>query len=331
MAQDFQHWPVLEGETLEHLHLGPGATVVDGTLGGGGHAEAILEATSPDGRLIGIDLDPEARNAARTRLARFGDRLQVVPGSFRELAQILEQLDIALVDGVLLDLGVSSHQIDASERGFRFAGETAGETPLDMRMDPEVGEPASALLAKASAHELQLWFQDFGQLPGSKRLARAIVEARREAPLRTAADLLRVIEAAGIGRGRKHNPATLVFQALRIAVNDELAALRKGLDAAIRVLRPGGRLVVIAYHSLEDRIVKQTFRDAAKGCTCPPRTPVCICGGQITLRVITRRPIQPSEEEVQRNARARSGRLRAAERIAGSSKNEGDAPLGAAA
>ncbi len=336
MALDFQHSPVLEQETLEHLHLLPGATIVDGTLGGGGHAEAILEATSPDGRLIGIDLDPDARSAARTRLARFGDRLQVVPGSFRDLDRILAQLDIDQVDGVLLDLGVSSYQIDSSERGFRFAVEGAEDTPLDMRMDPEVGEPASALLRSATANQLQLWFQEYGELPGSKRLARAIVETRKQDPIRTAADLLRVIESAGIGRGRKHSPATLVFQALRIAVNDELNALREGLDAAIRVLRPGGRLVVIAYHSLEDRIVKQTLRDAAKGCTCPPRTPVCICGGQITLRVITRRPVQPSDDEVKRNPRARSGRLRAAERVetaksGGTDKSGGRAESGGVA
>ncbi|MDP6978398.1 MAG: 16S rRNA (cytosine(1402)-N(4))-methyltransferase RsmH [Myxococcota bacterium] len=331
MTQDFQHCPVLESETLELLHLKPGATIVDGTLGGGGHAEAILERTAPDGRLIGIDLDSEARGAARTRLARFGERLQVVPGSFRDLDDIVEQLGMGPVDGVLLDLGVSSHQLDASERGFRFALESAEDTPLDMRMDPGVGKPASDLLRSASARELQLWFQEYGELPGSKRLARAIVETRKQDPIRTTADLTRVIEQAGIGRGRKHNPATLVFQALRIAVNDELTALRCGLDAAIRVLRPGGRLVVIAYHSLEDRIVKQTLRDAAKGCTCPPRTPVCICGGEITLRVITRRPIQPSEEEVRRNPRARSGRLRAAERVSAADDSRPRRTIGAAA
>ncbi|MCP5042075.1 MAG: 16S rRNA (cytosine(1402)-N(4))-methyltransferase RsmH, partial [bacterium] len=315
MSKDFEHCPVLLRDTLEHLDLRPGATIVDGTLGGGGHTEAILERTAPDGMVIGIDLDLEAREAARTRLERFGDRLLAVPGSFRHLDTILEELGFDAVDGVLLDLGVSSHQLNTSGRGFRFAGDTAKDTPLDMRMDPDAGRPARDLLKTASAKQLQQWFQDYGELPGSKRLARAIVETRKDEPIRTTADLLRVIEHAGIGRGRKHNPATLVFQALRIATNDELGALRSGLDAAIRVLRPGGRLVVIAYHSLEDRIVKQTLRNAAKGCTCPPRTPMCICGGKITLRVITRRPIQPDEAEIAANPRARSGRLRAAERI----------------
>ena len=315
VTKDFDHCPVLLDESLQHLNLKPGALIVDGTLGGGGHAEAILERTSPDGILIGIDLDPDARQAARERLERFGDRLRTVPASFRHLDQVLDELGIDSVDGVLLDLGVSSYQLDEGGRGFRFAASHADETPLDMRMDPDARLSAADLLKTATAKQLQDWFQNYGELPGSKRLAKAIVETRKEEPIRTSADLLRVIANAGIGHGRKHNPATLVFQALRIAVNDELGALREGLDAAIRVLRPGGRLVVIAYHSLEDRIVKQTLRTAAKGCTCPPATPVCICGGTITMRVITRRPIQSDDEEIKNNPRARSGKLRAGERI----------------
>ena len=315
MNKDFDHSPVLLNQSLQQLNLKPGALVVDGTLGGGGHAEAILERTSPDGILIGIDLDPEARKAARERLARFDDRLRIVPSSFRHLEQILEDLGIESVDGVLLDLGVSSYQLDEANRGFRFAKTSALETPLDMRMDPDARLSAADLLKTATAKQLQDWFQNYGELPGSKRLAKAIVETRKEEPIRTSADLLRVIQNAGIGHGRKHNPATLVFQALRIAVNDELGALREGLDAAIRVLRPGGRLVVIAYHSLEDRIVKHTLRTAAKGCTCPPATPVCICGGTITMRVITRRPIQPEDDEIASNPRARSGKLRVGERV----------------
>ena len=315
MNKDFDHSPVLLNQSLQQLNLKPGALVVDGTLGGGGHAEAILERTSPDGILIGIDLDPEARKAARERLARFDDRLRIVPSSFRHLEQILEDLGIESVDGVLLDLGVSSYQLDEANRGFRFAKTSALETPLDMRMDPDARLSAADLLKTATAKQLQDWFQNYGELPGSKRLAKAIVETRKEEPIRTSADLLRVIQNAGIGHGRKHNPATLVFQALRIAVNDELGALREGLNAAIRVLRPGGRLVVIAYHSLEDRIVKHTLRTAAKGCTCPPATPVCICGGTITMRVITRRPIQPEDDEIASNPRARSGKLRVGERV----------------
>jgi len=240
---------------------------------------------------------------------------RTIPASFRHLDTVLEELEIDQVDGVLLDLGVSSHQLDMASRGFRFSGGGAEDSPLDMRMDQESGDTAARLLRTASAKQLQEWFQNYGELPGSKRLAAAIVETRKSEPIETNADLLRVIQSAKIGGGRHHNPATLVFQALRIAVNDELGALREGLNAAIRVLRPGGRLVVIAYHSLEDRIVKQQFRAAAKGCTCPPAMPVCICEGQVTLRVITRRPIQPEDDEIRANPRARSGKLRAAERI----------------
>jgi 16S rRNA (cytosine1402-N4)-methyltransferase len=237
--------------------------------------------------------------------------------------EAVQELGFEKVDGVLLDLGVSSRQLDAPERGFRFAGESAEQTPLDMRMDRSGGVTAAELLARATAAELQLWFQEYGELPGARRLAQRIVESRREAPLRTTADLLRVVKEARIGRGRRHNPATLVFQALRIAVNDELGALREGLDAAVRVLRPGGRLVVIAYHSLEDRVVKRHFRAAERGCSCPPELPVCVCGGVATLQRVTRKAVRPSDQEVKRNPRARSARLRAAERAA---ENEARTP-----
>jgi 16S rRNA (cytosine1402-N4)-methyltransferase len=182
-------------------------------------------------------------------------------------------------------------------------------------MDPNAPETAADLLRSASERELAAWFHDYGDLPGARRLARAIVETRRRTPLRTARDLRDVIAAAGIGRGRKHDPATLVFQSLRIAVNDEISALAEGLEAAIDALRPGGRLVVIAYHSAEDRVVKNSFRDAQRGCTCPPRTPVCVCGGVRRLQIVTKRPLRPDTDEVRRNPRARSARLRASERI----------------
>jgi 16S rRNA (cytosine1402-N4)-methyltransferase len=220
------------------------------------------------------------------------------------------------VDAVLLDLGVSSPQLDEPCRGFRFGAESAARTPLDMRMDPGRGRSAAALLADASAEELAGWFRDYADLPGARRLARAIVAARSRALLQSAEDLLRVIHESGVGRGRRHHPATQVFQALRIAVNDEIGALAEGLGAAIGALRPGGRLVVIAYHSGEDRVVKQRLRDEARGCSCPPRQPVCTCGGRARLRVLTRRPVRPAPAELARNPRARSARLRAAERLA---------------
>jgi len=315
VTTQFAHRPVLLRESIAHLNLKPGFVVVDGTVGGGGHAAAILDETSPDGVLIGLDRDSEALQAATTQLARYGDRARLVHASFRDLSQVLREKGLRYVDGVLLDLGVSSHQLDVAERGFRFGQSDAETTPLDMRMDRGCGPTAAELLERASAAELQSWFQNYGELPGSRRLALAIVETRRHAPLKTTSDLLRVIRDARIGRGRRHNPATLVFQALRIAVNAELDALREGLAGAVEVLRPGARLVVIAYHSLEDRIVKQHFRTAAKGCTCPPRTPICICGGEISLRIVTRRPVTPGQREIETNTRARSARLRAAERV----------------
>lgn len=316
MVTTAYHEPVLLAETLGQLNLAPGALIVDGTLGGGGHAAAILEQTAPDGRLIGLDLDRDAIREAGTRLEPFGERVQLIQASFRRLDDIADELGPNAIDGIVLDLGVSSHQLDVSRRGFRFAGDESESTPLDMRMDPHSDRPSAAdLLARASAEELQGWFQRYGELPGSRRLAHRITEERSARPLRTTADLLRVIDAAGIGRGRKHNPATLVFQALRIAVNDELGALEEGLEAAVDVLRPSGRLVVISYHSLEDRIVKQHLRTEARGCICPREVPICICNHQPRLRIITRRPLRPGQPETESNPRARSGLLRSAERI----------------
>lgn len=318
MANEFAHRPVLLAESIAFLDCKPGAIIIDGTIGGGGHTEAILERTRPNGIVVGFDLDPDALAAAAHRLAAFGDRVRLVNASFRELAKVLQDFGIALVDAVLLDLGVSSHQLDTGSRGFRFSGSEreTRETPLDMRMDPNRGSTAAHLLARASEQELQQIFQDYGELPGSKRLARAIVGTRRDAPIATTADLLEVIREARVGGGRQHHPATRVFQALRIATNDELSALREGLDGSVESLRPGGRLVVLAYHSLEDRVVKQFFRDEARGCTCPPRIPVCVCGRHPTLEVLTRKPVSPSEEEISKNPRARSARLRAAVRVA---------------
>ena len=314
MATTLYHEPVLLAETLAHLNLEPGSVIVDGTLGGGGHASAILERTAPDGRLIGLDLDSDAIAEAGERLKSFGDRVQLIQASFRRLDDVAAELAPTAIDGIVLDLGVSSYQLDEASRGFRFS--PGAESPLDMRMDG-VGGPttAASLLANLSVEDLERVFSEYGQLPGSRRLARAIVARRISEPLETAADLIDLIGGLGIGRGRRHNPATLVFQALRIAVNDEMGALEEGLQAAIRVLRPGGRLVVIAYHSLEDRLVKRTFRQAARGCTCPPEWPACQCGILPSFDILTRRPIVPSPDELKRNPRARSARLRAGTRL----------------
>jgi 16S rRNA (cytosine1402-N4)-methyltransferase len=307
---------VLLEECLAALELQPGAIVVDGTVGGGGHAAAILERTAPDGRLIGLDLDAEAIRASQRRLESFGDRVTLIQQSFRDLDAVLANLEIPQVDAVLLDLGVSSHQLDAPERGFRFSTETADETPLDMRMDQQSGTTAADLLRRARPEQLEKWFSEYADLPKAKKLARLIVEARQRTPLRTVADLRALIADARIGRGRRHDPSTLVFQALRIAVNDEANALSDGLEAAIESLRVGGRLVVLAYHSGEDRVVKNRLRGAARGCSCPPRTPVCICGEKVRLRVITKRPVSAGDDELRENPRARSAKLRVAERVA---------------
>jgi 16S rRNA (cytosine1402-N4)-methyltransferase len=316
VATQFAHRPVLLEKSLSLLELRPNSVILDGTVGGGGHAAAILERTVPEGRVIGLDCDPQALEAAKRRLTPFGARVQLVRASFRHLREVLAEAGVPRVDGVLLDLGVSSPQLDDPQRGFRFAAETADATALDMRMDPDARITAAELLLLASAEELTTWFREYGDLPGARRLARAIVAARERAPLRTTRDLLNVIEAARVGRGRRHHPATLAFQALRIAVNDEIRSLEEGLDAAIESLRPGGRLAVIAYHSVEDRVVKNCFRDAQSGCTCPPHTPACVCGGRARLRIVTKRPISPDEDELRENPRARSARLRAAERVA---------------
>lgn len=316
MTTRFHHVPVMLDETLTQLDIRPGATVVDGTLGGGGHAQALLEQAGPEGLLIGVDLDASSIEAATKALAKHADRVRLRQGSFQDLETIVHELGFNTVDAVLLDLGVSSHQIDTPERGFRFANEDAENTPLDMRMSQQTERTAAQLLRDASSAELEGWFRDYGELRGARKLARTIERTRQARPFETAADLLRAVHESRIGGGRRHNPATLVFQALRIAVNDELGALRRGLEAAVAILRPGGRLVVMAYHSLEDRIVKRHFRDAARDCSCPPQAPICTCGGHsATLAVLTRRPLRPTDEEVSRNPRARSARLRAAERL----------------
>jgi 16S rRNA (cytosine1402-N4)-methyltransferase len=302
-------------ETLHWLGVKPGGLVVDGTLGDGGHAEAILEQSAPDGRLVGIDRDPDALRIAGERLARFGARVSLAHGSFRDLTVLLARAGAPRVDGVLLDLGVSSRQLDQPERGFRFGVDSARSTRLDMRMDMAQGESAADLLARASEGELADCFRNYGELPGAGRLARAIVLRREAQPLRSVADLLETIRDARIGGGRKHNPATLVFQALRIAVNDELGALDAGLDAAIDALASGGRLCVIAYHSLEDRLAKQRIAREERPCVCAPAAPVCVCGRKPRLSRQTRKAVRPSEAEISNNPRARSAKWRAAEKL----------------
>lgn len=305
------HVPVLLREVLEALRPERGGVLVDATLGLGGHAEALLDA-APTVRLVGIDRDPEALVLARARLARFGDRFVAVEGRHEELALHLDRLDLPQVDGVLADLGVSSMQLDRAERGFSFMK----DGPLDMRMG-RTGPTAADLVAELPGEELARVFRDYGEEPRAKAVARAVVSARETAPIRTTGELRALVaKAVGGRREEGRDPATRVFQALRIATNRELVELERFLDDAIARLSLGARVAVLSYHSLEDRIVKDVFRDRAAGCTCPPSFPVCVCSRRRVLALVTKKPIRPSDEEVLENRRSRSARLRVAERIA---------------
>jgi 16S rRNA (cytosine1402-N4)-methyltransferase len=310
------HLPVLVEEVIEMLAPAPGSLHIDATLGGGGHTERILEAAKPDGRLLGLDADPAAIARVGARLGpRFGDRLVLRQANFRELGEVAPPAGFAAVDGCLFDLGLSSFQLADRERGFGFR---AGG-PLDMRFDPNRGVPAAELLASLDAAELTALFRRYGEEPKAPRIARAIVEARRVAPVATAEELAALIERVvppNPRLRRRTHPATRVFQALRIAVNEELEALEAGLASALDLLRPGGRLVVLSYHSLEDRIVKRFFQAERRGCVCPPELPVCVCGRDPRLRLVTSPSLTPTAAEIAANPRARSARLRAAERLA---------------
>jgi 16S rRNA (cytosine1402-N4)-methyltransferase len=293
---EYHHTPVLLAEVVAGLLPRPGGRYIDGTLGGGGHAAAILEASSPDGRLLGIDCDPAALAAAAARLAPYGDRVMLVRGSFREIGQLAATSGFAQVEGVVLDLGVSSYQLDTPERGFSFQA----HAPLDMRLDPDAPVTAAHLVNNLPEQELADLIFRYGEERGSRRIARAIVEARQRKPVTTTDELAAIVtRALGGQRGRIH-PATRTFQALRIAVNDELASLEAALPQVIDLLAPGGRMAIIAFHSLEDRIVKHTLRAEAQA-------------GR--LRIITRKPVEASVEEQRTNPRSRSARLRVAERV----------------
>lgn len=303
------HEPVLLREVVAGLDPQPGGRFIDGTLGAGGHAAALLAASAPDGRLLGFDRDPAALAFAARRLASFGERFTPVAGRYGDMATVAPPLGFAAVDGILLDLGLSSRQLEDAGRGFSFLK----EGPLDMRFDPRQGATAADLVNNLSAEELTDLFRRYGEEAQSRRIARLIVTHR---PFTTTTELAGMIEREIGRRGRPgRHPATKVFQALRIAVNDELAEVERGIRAAVDLLRPGGRLVVISFHSLEDRLVKQFFRAAARDCVCPPAQPVCTCGARATLQRVTRKAVQASEAEIAANPRSRSARLRVAARM----------------
>ena len=301
------HTPVLVREVVELLAPERGGFFVDATVGAGGHARALLEASSGV-RLLALDRDPDALALARERLARFGDRVRFVAANFGDLGRELEGLPPP--DGILADLGVSSMQLEEPSRGFSFRR----DGPLDMRMSRS-GRSAADVLATASADELSRIFSEYGEERMAVKITRAILEERTRGPITTTRQLSRIV-ARVKGDREKIDPATRVFQALRIEVNEELQALSRFLVAAVAKLNAGGRLAVLSYHSLEDRVVKDAFRKQSGVCLCPPKLPVCVCGARRALIVLTRRPIRPKESEIRSNPRSRSARLRAAEKIA---------------
>jgi 16S rRNA (cytosine1402-N4)-methyltransferase len=307
-GKDLPHQPVLYNEIIHALQPHRGGQYVDGTLGAGGHAWGILEASQPDGRLLGLDVDLEALELAGVRLALYGKRAVLVHASYAEMDVRLADLGWGQVDGILLDLGVSSMQLDRPERGFSFQV----DAPLDMRFDPSRGPTAADLVNTLPEGELADLLFRYGEERKSHQVARAILYAR---PLRTTYELAQVVRRAVGGRRGRIDPATRSFQALRIAVNGELESLEAVLPLAVNLLSQGGRLAVIAFHSLEDRMVKQFFHRESQDCICPPEQPVCNCGHHSSLREITRHPIQAGEAEVQQNPRARSARLRVVEKL----------------
>lgn len=311
--EDFHHLPVLLEETMGGLNLKPGGIYVDCTAGGGGHSMEILKRTSPDGRLIALDQDPDAVVAVNRRLAPYNGRFTVVRENFAHLVKVLEQLGSGPVDGVLMDLGVSSYQLDNPARGFSYMH----DAPLDMRMDPTGQVTAAVLVNTLGAGELAEIIRRYGEERWATRIASFIISERQNVSITTTGQLVEVIKAAIPASARRQgpHPAKRTFQALRIAVNGELELLEGALRAAVDVLAPGGRICVITFHSLEDRTVKNVFRELAGSCRCPRDFPRCVCGAQALIKVITGRPVTPSEEELNYNPRSRSAKLRIAEKV----------------
>jgi len=311
----YRHTPVLLSEALHYLRCRPDGIYVDCTLGGAGHATAICEAIAPGGVLIAIDQDPEAIEHAESVFRNASASVHLFHGNFVLLPDFLSQLNLTAVDGILMDLGISSHQIRSSGRGFSFDA----DEPLDMRMDPTGERPAAVIVNECNEAELRDIFRKYGEERFAGRIARRIVAVRRRGGIRTSRRLAEVVRGAvpsAVRHRSRIHPATRVFMALRIAVNDELESLRRFLDQAADLLNPGGRLCVISFHSLEDRIVKQCFRSLARGCVCPPDLPQCCCGHKPLVRILTPRVVRAADEEVRRNPLARSARLRAVERLA---------------
>ncbi|GFM32911.1 16S rRNA (cytosine(1402)-N(4))-methyltransferase RsmH [Desulfovibrio subterraneus] len=314
-AEWSDHVPVLLNEVLEYLAPKPGGYYLDGTLGLGGHSEAIMEAAQGKAQLVGLDRDMATLGRARKRLERFGDNVHLFHSKYSDYEEVLDELGWDLLDGALLDIGVSSMQLDQAERGFSFNA----DGPLDMRMDPDGDTPpASHIVNKASADTLRMIIGKYGEEPMGGRITNAILDARAKAPIETTLELAKIVEMAYPAKWRaqaRNHPATRTFQALRMAVNGELDELESFLETIIPRLRPGGRVVVISFHSLEDRLVKHAFADEAKGCICPRQIPVCVCHHTAQVRILTKKPVMAGEEELARNRRSSSAKLRAAEKL----------------
>ena len=313
METGFHHVPIMVTEVLTLLDPSRGGVFVDGTLGGGGHAEAVLSALPETGKLFGIDRDDDALKAAGARLSRFGDRFTAIKGNFFDMKELLAAHGVDKVDGILLDLGVSSHQLDAAERGFSYKA----EAPLDMRMDQSAPLTAKIVVNEWPESELRRIFWEYGEEKFSGKIAARIVERRKERPIETTTELAELIKSAipAKFRNEPQHPARRCFQAIRIAVNGELDGLYDAIVSAHDLLNPGGRLAILTFHSLEDRIVKNAFRTFENPCTCPKSAPVCICGKKPTAKVLTRHPLVASEQEQKENSRATSAKLRAIVRM----------------
>ena len=310
----FKHKSVLLEETIDSLNIKPDGIYVDGTLGGGGHASEVCRRLGEHGRLIGIDQDQDAITAAGERLAEFGDKVTIVRSNYEQIKSVLQELGIEKVDGIYLDLGVSSYQLDTADRGFTYNEDDA---PLDMRMDQRNPMTAADIVNEYDEMDLYRIIRDYGEDKFAKNIAKHIVKARQEKRIETAGELTEIIKAAIPMKMRAvgGHPSKRTFQAIRIELNRELEVLRDSLDDMIDFLNPGGRICIITFHSLEDRIVKNAFRTNEHPCTCPPDFPVCVCGKVSKGRVVTRKPVLPGEKELEENSRSKSAKLRVFERI----------------
>jgi len=313
---DFHHIPIMLTEILDHMGLRPGGSYVDCTLGGGGHSYEMVRRIQPGGRLIGIDQDPEALAAAGKKLAEYASGVTLVHSNFYRLKEVLAELGIPAVDGILFDIGVSSHQLDEAGRGFSYMQ----DAPLDMRMNQQDKTTAADLVNNLPEQELSRIIREYGEERWAKRIAEFIGREREKKPVTTTGELVEVIKKAIPAGARREgpHPAKRTFQALRIAVNDELNRFAGALKDAVDLLKPGGRVCVITFHSLEDRIAKETFRELAGRCICPPELPVCKCENKPRVVIVTNKPIIPKAAEIEANPRARSAKLRVARKVDGS-------------